>query len=72
MSQTLKISILTMWTESGVSGLLMLSAGLHILVPDSNMSAKELNVIISRTIYCFLQHMRGLCVILCFVVIVVI
>ena len=62
----LKNPILTMWTLSGVSGLLMLSAGMHILVPDSNMFAKELNVIILRTIYYFLQHMRGLCVIFMF------
>ena len=49
----LKNPIRTMWTLSGVAGLLMLSAGMHILVPDSNMFAKELNVIILRTIYCF-------------------
>ena len=38
----LDISILTMWTYSEVSCLLMLSAGLHIPFPDQNMSAERL------------------------------
>ena len=58
----LKISILTMWTSSGVSGLLMLSAGLHIIVPDANMSAKELNVIIfANNLLFFAAYERFMC-----------